>query len=267
MCINERGFDANLPRIKAAVLSARAHTTLEPHCLYYGDNPIHQAILSRLGVTVHPHRPGFEDALRQGYGADFDTFVGHWLRVDLPLVERDARFVLYTDTDVMFRAPPVLHKPPSTLAAAPEFDQANHSYFSSGVMVLNLARLRRLHGAFVAAIRARLAGNFSYPAHDQESYNRFFGPSRRNRLLRRQFSRLDPGNNWKPFWGWSDTAPIVHFHGPKPPDIRVFQAGQDKPFQADLVALWQRAPDAYDRYSAEWEAFERAGQAVLDGRG
>jgi hypothetical protein len=254
-CINAKGFADGLPQIAVAVASARANTALEPVCIYDGGDPAHTAALRRLGVQVVAHRSSFEDALRRGYGAAFETFCGHWLRVDLPLIEREEAFVLYTDIDVMFLGPPKLEARPRLLAAAPEFDRNRLDYFSSGVMVMNLPALRECHSSFVAAIRARLAGDFRYPAHDQESFNRFFGPSPMNRLRGRVFDPLDPVNNWKPFWGIEPDARIVHFHGPKSATIRAFERCGPIPGHEWLVALWQRDPAAYAHYATLWEGF------------
>lgn len=263
-CINERGFEPAMDQLRAATMSARANTGLKAYCLYSGTNPHHRNILTRLGVEVIHHTPSFEDALRQGYGDKFDTFNGHWLRVDLPLIEQEDETVLYTDTDVMFLRHPELETTPRQLAAAPEFDRANRRYFSSGVMVLNIPRMRALHGEFVAAIRKRLTGRFSYPAHDQESYNRFFRASLLNRLRGRDFDRLPARFNWKPFWGLSDEATIVHFHGPKPGNIRLFEQGHWAPHQENYVKLWKREPEAYAEYASQWEAFDREGLALLN---
>ncbi|MGH1426226.1 MAG: hypothetical protein ACRBBU_15990 [Pseudooceanicola sp.] len=263
-CVNERGFEAAMPQMKAATMSARANTDLKPHCLYSGSNPHHRNILIRLGAEVIDHKPSFENALRHGYGDAFDTFNGHWLRVDLPLIEEEDDFVLYTDTDVMFEAHPNPAAMPRQLAAAPEFDQNNTRYFSSGVMVLNTNRMRELHDPFVAAIRKRLTGQFRYPAHDQESFNRFFRASPLNKLRKRDFDRLDPVFNWKPYWGRSADAAIIHFHGPKPPNIRMFEKGSWAPHQEHYVNLWRQQPEAYEHYCSKWEAYDAEGQAVLE---
>ena len=133
-------------------------------------------------------------------------------------------------------------------------------------MVLNVARLRRVQDAFVAAIRDRLRDpGFRYPAHDQESYNRFFGPTWRNRLRGRAFEPLSPDLNWKPFWGLNERASIVHFHGPKPRMARRLGAtGGEAPAQPSMKALWSRSPPAYAAYSEQWERFRREGERTLD---
>ncbi|MBJ3763921.1 hypothetical protein ILP92_14305 [Maribius pontilimi] len=68
-------------------------------------------------------------------------------------------------------------------------------------------------------------------------------------MRRLAYSDLPLENNWKPYWGTDPDARIIHFHGPKAQDIRVFQRGGDIPSQAHLVELWQRDPDAYETYA------------------
>lgn len=261
-CINAKGFDTFLPHIRAAVMSARANTTLAPHCLYSGDEARHRAILTRLGVTVIDHKPSLAAYLRQGYGEHYDAFAGHWLRVDLPFIETSEEFVLYSDVDVMFLGHPALPQMPRVLAAAPEYDRNSRRHFNSGVMVMNIPRLRDLYGPFCRAIRARLSGNFSYPPHDQESYNRFFRASALNRLRGRARSRLAPELNWKPYWGIAPNAKLVHFHGPKPPKVRVFQNGGGSPADKGLYDLWDSDRAAYDHYATQWEGYEAAGRPL-----
>lgn len=257
--VNGQGFERTLPLILAAVASARANTGLRPMCLYNGGEARHARELAALGVEVVPHRSSLEAELRAAYGESFDTFSGHWLRVDLPEIETEDEFILYTDVDVMFLAPPRV-EPPPLIAAAPEFEINNTSYFNSGVMVLNLPRLREVQDEFTAAIRRRLRHGFRYPAHDQKSYNDFFGRGPLNRLRGRAFSPMSPALNWKPYWGVNEGASIVHFHGPKPRLAKRLAARGGEVATSDTYrALWRRAPDAYEAYVAMWEAHRAAG--------
>lgn len=267
-CVNEAGFAGCFPLVVAAVASAMAETRLQPICLYDGTRDDQAALLGGTGATVIRHRSSLHEALRQGYGADYPRFSGHWLRVDLPLIDSTDDLVLYTDVDVLFLAPPRIDRIPRTLSAGPEFDLSDRRYFSSGVMVLNLAGMRATHAAFCAAIRDRLARDFRYPAHDQQSYNDFFRrgwwPSTRRR------GRLAAENNWKPFWGWNPQATILHFHGPKPWDVSAFQQGAldaADPHRAMLANLWRRDPEAYARALRLWQQHHAEGMARLPARG
>lgn len=268
-CINEAGFDGYFPLVTAAVASARANTTLSPICIYGGSNTGHIARLVALGVTVICHISSFDADLRAGYGDDYARFNGHWLRVDLPLIDPSDDVVLYTDFDVIFLGQPCVGARPKCLGAGPEFDRENRTYFSSGVMVLNLRGLRAVHRAFTAQIRTRLRGRFKYPAHDQFSYNRFFQNTRMNRWRGRAFVGVDPAHNWKPFWGENPATTILHFHGPKPWDVRAFAAGTDTGNDAHrraLFAMWQSAPEAYAQALGQWDHYFSQGRAMISGR-
>ena len=264
-CVNEAGLAGCFPLIAAAVASAKANTSLEPICIYGGADEQQIARLTSLGITVVRHVPSFDEHLRLGYGADHPRFSGHWLRVDLPLIDPSDDLVLYTDVDVLFLAPPRLSRVPRLIAAGPEFDRENRNYFNSGVMALNLRGLRSVHADFTARIRARLEKRFKYPAHDQQSFNEFFGPSLMNRIRGRVFDPLGAENNWKPFWGNNPETTILHFHGPKPWDSRAFANGTDTgatPHRKMLFGLWQRAPDAYAQSADLWDRYAAEGAAL-----
>ena len=176
------------------------------------------------------------------------------------MIETEEEVVLYTDNDVMFLREPKVDAVPHLLAAAPEFELINLSYFSSGVMILNLPGLRRVHEAFAGAIRRRLRSDFRYPAHDQESYNRFFGPKTLNRLQGRAFTPMSPTLNWKPFWGLNPEAQIVHFHGPKPRHVQKLVETEGSSAVAETYrTLWRRSPEAYAVYVAQWETYRDLG--------
>lgn len=255
-CVNADGFARMYPLVAVAVASARANTSLRPVCLYNGDDPEHGRTLAKLGVEVVPHRSSLEAELRVAYGPKYDTYSGHWLRIDLPQLEREEDVVLYTDVDVMFLRQPSIEATPALLAAAPEFEIADTSHFNSGVMVMNLPQLREVHDAFIAAIRRRLLHRFTYPAHDQESFNRFFGASLLNRVRGRAYTPLSPLLNWKPYWGVNDEASIIHFHGPKPRMVHKLVAMDGElPTGPIYKALWRRDPDAYAAYVALWDGY------------
>ncbi|PWJ20511.1 hypothetical protein [Jannaschia seohaensis] len=241
-CANDGALGGdNFRLLRAAIHSCLRHTDLLPHCLYVGRTRPALDKLREMGVTVIRHMPSLEPELRRAYGADYETFAGHWLRLDIPRIETEDAVVLYTDIDVLFRPLPPRLARPRLLAVAPERWRAARSHFNSGVMLMNLDGLRGVDDAFRAAIRARLAGDFTWPTHDQASFNAFFR------------GRTDPlplEMNWKPYWGVGPETGIVHFHGPKPRIAAALAqngpAGLD-PTQARLHAL---APAAYAHYGA-----------------
>jgi len=252
--INEAGLERVRNQIHVAVQSCREVAGLLPHCLYSGEDVSRLDDLRELGVTVIPHRPLLEKELREGYGDEkYEVFCGHWLRGDLPLIETQEKYILYTDVDVMFRRPfDGLKLPEKAVAAAPEQQQREKRYFNSGVLVMNLPVMRDLLPAFHETIRARLKNDFTYPPHDQGSFNAFYHD---------KMEWLPVEMNWKPYWGENPQAQIVHFHGPKPRQIDRFKAGIDERRPA-LQALWARNPAAYDVYVAEFDAWLREANAA-----
>ncbi|MCC1492190.1 glycosyltransferase [Cognatishimia sp. F0-27] len=245
-CVNEAGFEPSWPLVEVAVRSALANTRLEPICLYNGMDDAQVARIEALGARVIRHRSRLEDVLRRGYGDLYDQFSGHWLRVDIPVIETTETHVLYTDIDVMFRSHPEPRRMPRVLAAAPERYRWRWPHFNSGVLVMNVPALRALQPAFDAAITARMAQGWKPPGHDQVSYNGFF---------RWRHSRLTHGLNWKPYWGDNPEAQIIHFHGPKPAHIHKIKIGQTDGMLPVYQRLWRLSPDGYTRYCAEFERY------------
>lgn len=244
--INEDGFQGCIEQITASVRSCHMNTSLEPICIYGGTNQGNLKTLNDLGVTVIPHVSTIEPELREGYGERFSRFSGHWLRVDIPTIETDDDWIIYTDTDVVFLKDPKDIEIPDLLSAAPEFKKDDYSKFNSGVMVMNLPNLRKVQGEFIKSIKDRLVNNFTYPAHDQESYNRFFN---------NKFSHLPPKYNWKVYWGVDPSVEILHLHGPKFKVIERLRKGDESGIPAGHIRLWKKSPEAYEYYQRIYEKY------------
>ena len=206
-----------------AVLSARKHTSLVPICLVdAGSDTADIArklywLLSQ-GVKLVAHQASFLPDLRARHGDKMDVFSGHWLRCDIPLLETVEQYVLYTDIDVMFMGAVEDNNIwPQLIACGPEHEQTNFTYFNSGVMVMNVPNLR----PYLPELRkVALQQNDQAAPHDDQGVF--------NHLFRDRWDRLPLGWNWKPYWGRSDTARILHFHGPKPGLARHLLAGRDR---------------------------------------
>jgi hypothetical protein len=247
--VDERGVRNASGLLRAAVISCRTHTSLAPHLLYYGAEDPFLDDLRALGVTVIAHTPSIERELRIGYGPEkFDQFVGHWLRLDLPDIETEDDFILYTDIDVVFRSLPPTLPAPALLSAGPAEERDERVRFNSGVMVLNLPALRTVWPEFMGQVRDRLLGDFRYPAHDQVSFNRFFAG---------RHDWIADEMNWRPYWGHNPSAHLLHYHGPKPRQIRRFMRGQGLDAKR-YVDIWQRDPEAYATYVDLFESYAEA---------
>ncbi|MCF3947117.1 hypothetical protein AiwAL_10850 [Acidiphilium sp. AL] len=208
--IDEGGSDGDAGlHARLAVRSAALAGTLEPRLLYHGARNEFTRWMERHGVTVIDAEPPCLDAMRvaEARGAFRAHSLGHWLRLAIPLIDRDADFALYTDCDIAFLRPVDWGAiRPRVFAAAPEFAPDVWNYFNSGVMVLNLAALRSSQPAFETVLRARFAEADARTYDDQVALNQAF---------RGHWDRLDPGLNAKPYWPHDPRAGVLHFHGPK----------------------------------------------------
>jgi hypothetical protein len=194
---------------KLAVQSAFAAGGLEPALLYHGAPTAFTAWMEQHGVRVIYAAPDIVALIRAAEKAG--TFrahsVGHWLRIIIPLIEPQEKYVLYTDCDVLFLRPyPWAEIRPKIFAAGPEFTPDNWNYFNSGVMVLNVPSMKATFAEFTAHIRARIEDGRFQDYNDQRALNDAY---------RGHWDRLDPRLNWKPYWDFNPGAALLHFHGPK----------------------------------------------------
>jgi len=198
---------ANL--VQVAVHSARQRTSLQPVCLYDGADNALTAWLESVDVPVIRRR-----TFLHKWVADLAPIPrGAYLRLEIPVVCRergwDDAYALYTDCDVVFLRDPgaaLAALQPAFFAAAPEHDRTDFTRFNSGVMWINLAGLAGEQAALESTLRAHLAEAIA-PPYDQAALQRHFAG---------RVDPLPPTLNWKPYWGPSDNAFILHFHGPKP---------------------------------------------------
>ncbi len=204
---------------KTAVRSALTVGGLEPCLLYHGARNAFCAWMERHGVRVIDAAPSFLDTIRQAQAAG--TYrphsIGHWLRVAIPQIEQHHDHVLYTDCDVIFLKRFDWERiRPRVFAAAPAFRQDNWNYFNAGVMVLNVPAMRATYEHFESYIRARILSG-ERPSYDDETAL--------NEAYRGHWNRLSPALNWKPYWGFSAAATVLHFHGPKLNALEAMAAG------------------------------------------
>ena len=245
-CIESIGIMKFRQYIQAAVISCRQNTTLKPICLWYDPNGRIDIetldFFMKHGVEViFRESRVYQAALRDGTINPTHFTSGSFLRFDIPLIEEEDDFVLYTDGDVMFKTDIDLsHLRPRQFAAAPEFLQDNWWYFNSGVMLMNIKEMRRTSDALLDATIARMRSGFG-TNHDQADMNGFYFE---------QWDRLPIEYNWKPYWGVSDQAKILHFHGPKPDDFFNVVTGQkDDGLAKRMISL---NFEAYKHYVVEF---------------
>lgn len=232
------------PLIKGAVNSALKNTTLEPHFIYDGEENDFTQWLREKGVKIIHHKVSFYEALKNHYNENLLNIAsGAFLRCDIPIIEQEDDFVLYTDCDVMFLKDFKNDLNPKYFACSTQFDKKNFNDFNTGVMVMNVKKLRESHAKFSEFIINNLS---ILNAFDQTAYQIFY--SSKNTKLSTEF-------NHKPYWGVDDNAFIIHFHGPKP-----FSFTTDKGLMHMPTVHYQlyiKDKNAYDFYLDMFKSFNK----------
>lgn len=262
--LNEKGNDFSnyADMVKVAVYTALEKTSLEPHFIYDGGENELTGWLRRRNVKIINKRSFlFEDLKRESEKRNtnllLDIGTGAFLRLEVPQIVKEQnypdKFVLYTDVDVMFEAEvcDYLQKlKPKYFAVAPESSQSDYKTMNSGVMFMNVESLLKDDAVFRDYVRDNLSVLVDQ-AFDQGAYRAFY--RRRNRVLRKIFGnkwdKLKIEYNWKPYWGKSAEARIVHFHGPKPHQREDLFSDTVSEHLKGILSL---ANGAYIDYEKEW---------------
>lgn len=153
----------NAEMVTVAVYTARKFTSLRPHLIYDGNDNEFTDWLDRHGVRIIRHRSLFRAQLASWAKREENPYIaaavsGAFLRVELPrLVTSD--LVLYTDCDVIFRdevVPDLRRLRCDYFTVAPDARESHDDIINSGVMVMNLARLRKTADEFYQVIFDKL---------------------------------------------------------------------------------------------------------------
>jgi hypothetical protein len=233
--------ESQFPLIRMAVNSARRYTDLEPNCIISGPRGACSDWLESRGVRLHFRDVRIIDDLVRHKDAnpnfDLNAARGAYLRLEIGDIERDDKFVLYTDTDVMFRSIDGIGSVrPWLLSMAPDVDQRDWRNPNTGVMIINVPRFRRWSDRIYDLARRNLSEMLN---HDQTAIVQ---------AVRWRWQRLPSVFNWKPYWGYFDQAKIVHWHGLKPAQIEVMLAGGIDRFPPPYQSLFRANSEAYSAY-------------------
>lgn len=249
--------------IRVAVRSARERTRLRPHFLYDGPPNEFTAELEQMGVTVVWHCVSYLGNIRARWeqiGLPFDAMrlaiiAGAYLRTEIPLIETDEEYVLYTDCDVMFLADPEIERfRPDFFACAPQRYPDQPEDMNSGVMVMNVPAMRHEAANFFHFI----VNNFErFGAYDQDALREYYAG---------RYEALPLELNWKPYWGLNGEARIVHFHGPKPDAARRLTEHPEYPAPAIWRELYNENPEAYREYVQQWDGWQSAAPPAVRDR-
>lgn len=223
------------PLIKAAVNSALNNTTLEPNFIYDGaENELTQWLRDK-GVNIINHRISFYDRLEKHYDEQgLKIATGTFLRCDIPIIETEEEFILYTDCDVLFLKDFTADIKPKYFACSTQFNKRNFKDFNAGVMLMNVKKMRESHSKFIDFITKNLN---TFIAFDQTAYQIFYGG---------KCTKLPVVYNHKPYWGIDEKAVILHFHGPKP---LLFTSDEEmKNLSYTNLKLYKKNKKAYEFY-------------------
>lgn len=221
--------------IKSAVDSALKNTTLKPVFLYDGEENELTKWLRERNVQIIPHRVSFYDQLKNHYD-DNNLIVasGTFLRCDIPIIEKEDDFVLYTDCDVIFLKDFKTDLKPEYFACSSQNKKNDFKNFNAGVMLMNVKKLREDYENFCEFIKNNLK---SFYVFDQTAYQIFYSD---------KVTKLPIIFNYKPYWGINNDAVILHFHGAKPYSFTTEESL--KYFPNSYLWLYKKNPKGYDYY-------------------
>ena len=207
--------------LKVTLISARKNTSLRLICLYDGKigDPVYN-LLKDFKVEIIIHELPYKKELMEIYShewmetelgkdIEYSRIFGTFMRMEIPIIEKEDEYVLYTDMDIIFNDDILLKDlpHPAYLAAAPEFerDTKRMSYFNAGILVMNIQGMRIKYQQFVEMMKKR-----------QRSTSGLFDQGYLNELCFKDMEILPIEYNWKPYWGINGNAKLIHFHGMKP---------------------------------------------------
>ncbi|WP_295484428.1 glycosyltransferase [uncultured Succinatimonas sp.] len=213
--------DVYVSTLEATLVSARKNTSLEIVALYDGseDSECYK-LLKLFEVEIIKHEFSHKSYLDKIYPNEhikrnvkkedfYHKLSGTFMRLDIPFVEKEEKYVLYVDIDVIFLKDIVLADlpKPKFLAAAPEFDKnvSKMKYFNAGVLLLN-----------IEGMKEKCRQIFSKMEKCTPTNKGLFDQGYLNEFCFKDMELLPLIYNWKPYWGINDEAVIIHFHGMKP---------------------------------------------------
>lgn len=253
--INEGALNSYKDMIKVAVYTAVNVAKLKPYCIYYGNEIPFLNWLRSNGVAVIHHASSIIDSIKSSENTNLwnkDIAQGAYLRLDIPILEFEDDYVLYTDCDVIFTSEiKNFGTPPKLFSAAPEFEKDNWNYCNTGVMVLNVKALRESHDEFAdfcSKNLTKLPEIAPGGVYDQAAFNYFY---------KGRWDKLPLELNWKPYWGINEDAKIVHFHGPKPKHIDLIKGDFLDNIPKIYINLFNRSVDGAKYYLNKFKQSEK----------
>lgn len=210
-----------LDLLKVTLISARKNTSLQLTCLYDGkaNDPVYN-LLKEYNVEIIFHQLPYKQELMDiyprewmlkdlGKEIDYNRIFGTFMRMEIPVIEKTEKYVLYSDIDVIFNSDISLDDlpKPAYLAAAPEYgrDIEKMEYFNAGVLLMNIQGMKVKREEFVRKLKNK-----------ERNASGLFDQGYLNELCFKDMELLPIELNWKPYWGINNSAKLIHFHGMKP---------------------------------------------------
>ena len=244
--------------LRVSLVSGLERTNLRPFLLWDGQETELTRSLRRVGVTIVPCVSRFLDLINRRWSTDERTrriAMGAFMRLEIPSLEQEEEFVLYTDCDVMFTKNPKLSSyRPEFFSVAPEFDIGNYDDMNTGVIIMNVPAMLREQKDFDKYIRENF---FSFSTFDQSALKSYFSG---------RFDFLPPTLNWKPYWGPAHSAEVIHFHL-KPYHIRVMADHPDVAALAGLRPLYLQHPKFCQTITDQWYSLLEKSRSIIFSEG
>jgi len=208
--------------LTVALKSARLNTSLDLVVLYDGPKEHHiYEVLKSYHVIIIERSFSHFDCLSKTFSPDIllsktgkssidlKKLSGTFMRLDIPFIENEDDYVLYTDVDVIFNKDikEIDLSKPKVVSAGPEVskDFREGDIFNAGILYMN-----------VKAMREKCEEIFSLLEQGIPNKTNLFDQGYINEVCENEFDFLPLEYNWKPYWGLNDNARIIHFHGIKP---------------------------------------------------
>ncbi|MBM0204744.1 hypothetical protein JNW90_17900 [Micromonospora sp. STR1s_5] len=176
--------------------------------------------------------------------------LGNFLRFDIPLIEKQDRQILYTDTDVIFCCDPRISDIGGVIGACSEYivDESgvaeSTAAFNAGVMVLDVHALRGIHHLLVEYTIADDCARGAQGWYDQGVLNQVF---------RGRWTVLPQSLNWRPYAGCALQPEIIHFQRFKPHQMLSMRSGGS---ESPVVASGELHHAAKAEFARALAAFE-----------
>lgn len=233
--------------LEVAVSTARKFTPLEPHCIYDGDidGELPKKLIE-MGVKIHQFRVPFfqelfsKETIEKNAGSNYSAInaSGIYLKLFIPeFCEGPEEKFIFTDCDVMFTEKFRIEQIESlcggdffavgeSTGGVPSGD-GKINVFNSGVFVTSAGFLAAARVSMLETLRKNFYFFWGRPGfYDQGLLNIEFAG---------RWTAAPPVLNWRPFWGDSSNAMIIHYHGAKPVQMERILAGKPSSVESDTV--------------------------------